>query len=384
MHSERKVMAKPEEEPGPAGLMEAWANANGDHEHNVMLFSPVKRKRSKRGMPVPNLEMNAAAALLMLSEHCDKTSAYEDCCGRDKDDNISTPIVLKEVNLNAFQQLDQSGESRNSARLKSDKNPAYEGFYEHCEKENSLNLVADAPKKEVLLDLFDYEMDIEAEFMKPGADISVEELKSSLNLVADAPKKEVLLNVFDHGMDVDAEFMKPGADISIELKSSDLSPAMNMKRHQCKVCGKSLRSGQALGGHMTLHLHSEKKKKLNSVADVPKQVLLSASDHEVDADIEFTMPGAAISVELESSDISAAVNVKKHQCKVCGKLLGSGRALGGHMRLHYVQKCNLHQEIADCPDSVMMEEQMQKLELDSPIFHPRRPHSHGRKSDSEP
>ncbi|KAG0521402.1 hypothetical protein BDA96_08G157200 [Sorghum bicolor] len=365
MHSERKVMAKPEEEPGPAGLMEAWANANGDHEHNVMLFSPVKRKRSKRGMPVPNLEMNAAAALLMLSEHCDKTSAYEDCCGRDKDDNISTPIVLKEVNLNALQQLDQSDESRNSARLKSDKNPAYEGFYEHCEKENSLNLVADAPKKEVLLDLFDYEMDIEAEFMKPGADISVEELKSSLNLVADAPKKEVLWNVFDHGMDVDAEFMKPGADISIELKSSDLSPAMNMKRHQCKVCGKSLRSGQALGGHMTLHLHSEKKKKLNSVADVPKEILLSASDHEVDADIEFTMPGAAISVELESSDISAAVNVKKHQCKVCGKLLGSGRALGGHMRLHYVQKCNLHQEIADCPDSVMMEEQMQKLELDS-------------------
>jgi len=89
-------------------------------------------------------------------------------------------------------------------------------------------------------------------------------------------------------------------------------------------------------------------------------------------------------VELESSDISAAVNVKKYQCKVCGKLLGSGRALEGHMRLHYVRKCNLHQEVADCPDSVMMEEQMQKLELDSPIFYRRSPHSHGRKSDSEP
>lgn len=343
MHSEKKLMAKPDEEPEPAGLMEAWANANGDHGHNVMLFSPVKRKRSKRGMPVLNSEMNAAAALLMLAEHSDKTSADEDCCGGDKDDNISTPMVLKEVNLNAFEQLDQSDEFTNSARLKSDKNPAYEGFYEHCAKENSLNLPADAPKK------------------------------------------EVLLNVFDHGMDVDAEFMKPGADISVEeLKSSDLSSAMNIKRHQCKVCGKSLRSGQALGGHMTLHLHFEKKNKLNSVADVPKEVLLNAFDHEVDADIEFMTPGAAISVELESSDISAAVNVKKHQCKVCGKLLGSGRALGGHMRLHYVRKCNLHQDVADCPDSVMMEEQMQKLELDSPIFYRRRPHSHGRKSDSEP
>ncbi|CAD6267262.1 unnamed protein product [Miscanthus lutarioriparius] len=278
MHSEKKVMAKPDEEPEPAGLMEAWANANGDHGHNVMLFSPVKRKRSKRGMPVLNSEMNAAAALLMLAEHSDKTSAYEDCCGGDKDDNISTPMVLKEVNLNAFQQLDQSDEFTNSARLKSDKNPAYEGFYEHCEKENSLNLVADAPKKEVLLDLFDYEMDVEAEFMKPGADISVEDLKSSLNLVADAPQKEVLLNVFDHGMDVDAEFMKPGADISVEeLKSSDLSAAMNSKRHQCK--------------------------------------------------------GAAFSVELESSDISAAVNVKKHQCKIVEILILILSSLGQQILL---------------------------------------------------
>ena len=253
MHSEKKVMAKPDEEPEPAGLMEALANANGDHGHNVMLFSPVKRKRSKRGMPILNSEMNAAAALLMLAEHSDKTSAYEDCCGGDKDDNISTPMVLKEVNLNAFEQLDQSDEFTNSARLESDKNPAYEGFYEHCEKENSLNLAADAPKKEVLLDLFDYEMDVEAEFMKPGADISVE-----------------------------------------ELKSSDLSAAMNSKRHQCKVCGKLLRSGQALEGHMTLHLHFEKKNKLSLVADVPKEVFLNAFDNEVNADVEFMTPGGCI------------------------------------------------------------------------------------------
>uniref|UniRef100_K3Z7P7 C2H2-type domain-containing protein n=1 Tax=Setaria italica TaxID=4555 RepID=K3Z7P7_SETIT len=249
MHSEKKVMAKPNEEP--AGLMEASANANGDHGHHEMLFSPVKRKRSKRGMPALDSEMCAADALLMLAKYSDKSYAYEDCCGGDNNDNISTPNLLKEVNLNAFDQLVQSDEFTNSTRLKSDKNSAYEGFYEHTEQESSLNLAADT---------------------------------------------EMLLNVFDHGLDVDADFMKPGADISVE--------------------------------------------------------------------------------ELQSSDLSASVNIKRHHCKVCGKVLGSGHALGGHMRLHYVRKCNLHQGVADCTNSTMMEEQMQKLELKSPIFYRRRPRSH--------
>ncbi|OEL37146.1 hypothetical protein BAE44_0001837 [Dichanthelium oligosanthes] len=420
MHSETKVITKLDEEP--SGMKEASANSNGDHGHNVMLFSPVKRKRSKRGMPaLDSEEMCAAAALLMLAEYSDKTSAYEDCYEGDNDDSISTPNLLKEVNLNAFGQLVQSDEFTNNTRPKSDKNSAYEGFYELSEKENSLNLAADVPKKMVLLNVFNHGLvDGEAEFMKPGADISAEEVKSgnlsvafnvkryqcevcgkllrsgyalgchmrshcekenSLNLVADVPKKELLLSAFDHGPDVDAEFMKPGTDNSVEdLKPGDLSAAANIKRHQCKVCGKLLRSGQALGGHMTLHLHRRQDNTLNLVADVPKkEVLLILSDHGLDVDAEFMKPGADISVEeMKSSDLSAAVNVKRHQCKVCGKLLRSGLALGGHMRLHYVRKCNLHQGAADCrPNSALMEEQMQKLGLDSPIFYRRRPRSHG-------
>ncbi|RCV19203.1 hypothetical protein SETIT_3G365300v2 [Setaria italica] len=409
MHSEKKVMAKPNEEP--AGLMEASANANGDHGHHEMLFSPVKRKRSKRGMPALDSEMCAADALLMLAKYSDKSYAYEDCCGGDNNDNISTPNLLKEVNLNAFDQLVQSDEFTNSTRLKSDKNSAYEGFYEHTEQESSLNLAADVPRKMVLLNVFDHGLvDGNAEFMKPEADISVEEVKSgnlaaavnikryqckvcgkllrsgyslgrhtrlhcekenSLNLVADVPK-EVLL-------DVDDEFMKPGADNSVEeLKSGDLSAAVNIKSYQCKVCGKLLRSGRALGGHMTSHLQRGQENTSNLVADVPKtEMLLNVFDHGLDVDADFMKPGADISVEeLQSSDLSASVNIKRHHCKVCGKVLGSGHALGGHMRLHYVRKCNLHQGVADCTNSTMMEEQMQKLELKSPIFYRRRPRSH--------
>ncbi|KAF8776717.1 hypothetical protein HU200_003449 [Digitaria exilis] len=93
-------MPKPDEEP--AGLMEALANANGDHGYNLRLFFPVKCKRSKRGMRVLDSELCAAADLLMLADYSDKSSAFEDCYGGDNNDNISTLNLLKEVNLNAF------------------------------------------------------------------------------------------------------------------------------------------------------------------------------------------------------------------------------------------------------------------------------------------
>ncbi|XP_062203553.1 uncharacterized protein LOC133905801 [Phragmites australis] len=240
IHGEKKVMAKPEEEP--AGLMEPSANADGDRRYNMMIFSPVKRKRSKRGIPVlDSEEMDAAVTLLMLADHSGKTSAYEDFCGGDKDDCSLAPNLFKEVKLNAFDhQLVQFDEFMEP---NTDKNSVNDDFYEHCENESNFNLVADAPK--------------------------------------------VQLNSFDHGLDQGAEFMKPGADNSVEELKSHLSAAVNVKSHQCNVCGKSLRSGQALGGHM---------------------------------------------------------------------------------RYHYVRRCNRRQGVADCPDSTMMEQQKQKLELDSELL----------------
>ena len=126
-------------------------------------------------------------------------------------------------------------------------------------------------------------------------------------------------------------------------------------------------------GHMTIHLHREQNT-LNLVADVHKMEMLpKVFDHGLDAGAEFIKPGFDISVEdLQSGVPFAAVNIKRHQCKVCGKLLRSGRALGGHMRLHYVRKYNL----ADCPNSAMMEEQMQK-HWTHPSFYLRIPGSHG-------
>ncbi|XP_039799308.1 uncharacterized protein LOC120664251 [Panicum virgatum] len=66
--------------------------------------------------------------------------------------------------------------------------------------------------------------------------------QNTLNLVANVHKMEVLPKVFDHGLDAGAKFIKPGFDISVEdLQSGVPFAAINIKRHQFKVCGKLLR-----------------------------------------------------------------------------------------------------------------------------------------------
>lgn len=81
--------------------------------------------------------------------------------------------------------------------------------------------------------------------------------------------------------------------VAVEQVPSSSSP------HTCKVCKKSFKSGQALGGHISSH----KQKKPVDV--VPDQDRLS---HQAD-----------------------------HKCSVCGERFETGQALGGHMRKHYNQ-----------------------------------------------
>lgn len=90
---------------------------------------------------------------------------------------------------------------------------------------------------------------------------------------------------------------------------------------------------------------------LNLVADVPEtEVLLNMFDYGLDVDGEFMKPSTDISVEVLKPSHLGAVNIKRHLCKVCGKFLGLGHALAGHMRLRYVRKCNLHQRVSSCPN----------------------------------
>lgn len=73
------------------------------------------------------------------------------------------------------------------------------------------------------------------------------------------------------------------------------------KRYKCEICGKVLRSYQALGGHRTSHKKRLKIGDKNDEAVVPRQ----------------------------------------YPCVICEKVFGSGQALGGHKKVHlaYLEPC---------------------------------------------
>ncbi|KAL6847309.1 hypothetical protein ACP4OV_023162 [Aristida adscensionis] len=260
IRNEKDMMPKPIEESG--GLLESSANADNDHDLNAMIFSPVKRKRSKRGMPALNFEdMDAAVTLVMLADHSDRMTSYGDCCGGDKDDNSSTANLLKLEKLNMFDHVLVLSDE--STEPKTDNNSDYEDIYGDRVRKNNLNLVADVPK-------------------------------------------EVQLNAFDLGLDADAEFKTPGANSSVEELKFHLSATENFKSHQCKVCGKSLRSGNALGGHMRYH-YVRRCKPRQEVADCPDSAVMEEHKHKhvldsgsLDCNLPALIDGDCIHADVKS------------------------------------------------------------------------------------
>ncbi|EAY83647.1 hypothetical protein OsI_38873 [Oryza sativa Indica Group] len=93
-------------------------------------------------------------------------------------------------------------------------------------------------------------------------------------------------------------------------------------------------------------------------------------DHELVRDAALRKPRTDNSdEEMKFGDLpAAAMKDNSHRCNTCGKSFGSGQALGGHMRRHYVRKCNRQRGVADRAGSVLMKVQKLKLRLDPILF----------------
>uniref|UniRef100_A0A0D3HW27 C2H2-type domain-containing protein n=1 Tax=Oryza barthii TaxID=65489 RepID=A0A0D3HW27_9ORYZ len=93
-------------------------------------------------------------------------------------------------------------------------------------------------------------------------------------------------------------------------------------------------------------------------------------DHELVRDAALRKPRTDNSdEEMKFGDLpAAAMKDNSHRCNTCGKSFGSGQALGGHMRRHYVRKCNRQRGVADRTGSVLMKVQKLKLRLDPILF----------------
>ncbi|KQJ86148.1 uncharacterized protein LOC100831297 [Brachypodium distachyon] len=324
-HSEKKVLGKPIEEA--PGLMEALVIADGDND--VMLSPPVKRKRSKREMPVHTFgETDAAITLLLLSEHSSKISAYEDCYGEDKDRTILIPNVSKDVKLNSFDHL--LVRSAGFKKPKGHKSSAYDDCYGQCEKDN--NLIPNVPKKDTHL----FASDLKCKPLVPTVpknsayEDCCGQCEKDNSLIINVPKKDSTLIP------------------NVPEKDSTLIP--NSPKDTCLT-------------------PNVPEKDNHSVANAPKEIELNVLDYGLTEDAELRSRGISA---VEEMKCSSAVKVKRYQCNACQKSFGSGQSLGGHMRCHHPRR-NDRQGLADCPDFVVTKEQKKKLELDSRLLDHRLP-----------
>ncbi|OIT27107.1 PREDICTED: zinc finger protein ZAT4-like [Nicotiana attenuata] len=110
---------------------------------------------------------------------------------------------------------------------------------------------------------------------------------------------------------------------------SDESKFRNQKqgKYQCEICNKMLKSSQALGSHKTVH------KKNNSCIEDKNEGIKSKEN----------------SRQLRMKN----VDQKLHECPFCGKLYGSGQALGGHKRSHLLSSSTTASSSSKVGDSLM-------------------------------
>ncbi|KAK1352372.1 hypothetical protein POM88_053311 [Heracleum sosnowskyi] len=100
-------------------------------------------------------------------------------------------------------------------------------------------------------------------------------------------------------------------------------------KFMCKICFKTFKTPQALGGHRTTHrtIYSG-----STVKDDSRSTVKEESRRYVETDSEFEKLKCNENIP-EMDDMKRS---KEHECSICFKVFASGQALGGHKRAHYI------------------------------------------------
>ncbi|KAE8655759.1 Detected protein of unknown function [Hibiscus syriacus] len=139
---------------------------------------------------------------------------------------------------------------------------------------------------------------------------------------------------------IDACDSRPGGDASNKLISTPLNSersddSQNKNKYKCRICSKTLKSHQALGGHQTIHRKSNMCG-VEQVEDRTKTTHISSFPDIDDSCKLVKVEYVENSVDQEKNEMtSSETGVHKVHKRLIGlKVFGSGQALGGHKRSH--------------------------------------------------
>ncbi|XP_074383400.1 uncharacterized protein LOC141724975 [Apium graveolens] len=100
-------------------------------------------------------------------------------------------------------------------------------------------------------------------------------------------------------------------------------------KFMCKICFKTFKTSQALGGHRTTHRAVYSR---GTVKEDSRGTLKEESRGYVETDSELEK----LKCNENPPETDDTKKNKEHQCLICFKVFASGQALGGHKRAHYI------------------------------------------------
>ncbi|XP_017217592.1 uncharacterized protein LOC108195153 [Daucus carota subsp. sativus] len=327
--------------------------SKGSSESDYQLVSPVKKKRStKRYSTVTSHSSISHSDSFVCFTEVDEVKEVALClmmlsrgvnCGDEFSLSMDTAKNCSSANLESWSSFQKKDDSRSDyggiemRKMKmsvgNDIQSTVSGFgnFGSCfDSDDELKSGVDASDEQSLnCGKFKKTLDttsinpVGTKLMDLGTEVGPEKIDMGLQKAKPSNKASVLYD--------QCELNKIFCDeLQYATSASEFSKDNERKgKFMCKICYKTFKTPQALGGHRTTHrtVYSRSTVKEDSPAKVKEN---SNKVTETDSKLE------QLKCDENSAEKDDMTRSKEHECAICFKVFASGQALGGHKRAHYI------------------------------------------------